>query len=132
MPRQKTRSDRARRQAKTSLLNRPCRAPTSGRIPGAALASDEISTVTGIAQVFPGAGRPPAATQAPPASAQAPAARRLPAATVTVTSSPWCRLPDGLIALTHPDPDRPGVPITLTRSPNRIIAARTGASGLPR
>jgi len=131
MPRQKTWSDRARRQAKTSSLNRPRRDPTSGRITGAAFAFDEISTATGIAQVFPDAGRPPAATQAPPASAQAPAARRLSVATVTVTSSPWCRLPDGLIAATHPDPD-PGAPITLTRSPSRIIAARTGASGLPR
>jgi hypothetical protein len=132
MPRQKTRSDRVRRQAKTSPLNRPRRDPTSGRITGAAFAPDQSSTATGIAQVFPGSGRPPAATQAPPASAQAPVAPRPSAATVTVTSSPWCRLPDGLMAATHPDPDRPGVPVTLTRSPSRIIAARTGASGLPR
>jgi hypothetical protein len=118
--------------AKTSSLNRPRRDPTSGRITGAAFAPDGISTATGIAQVFPGAGRPPAATQAPLASAQAPAARRRPVATVTVTSSPWCRLPDGLMALTHPGPDRPGVPVTLTRNPSRIIAASTEASGLPR
>ena len=132
MPRQKTRSDRARRAGKNLVAEPPSRDPTSGRITGAAFVSNGISTATGIAQVFPGAGRPPAATQAPPASAQAPAARRLSVATVTVTSSPWCRLPDGLMALTHPGPDRPGVPVTLTRSPSRIIAARTGASGLPR